>query len=270
METKPKKHLGQNFLRDHVFLERIIRSVDFEGVDFVLEIGPGEGILTERLMRFPPKVFAVELDNSLAKKLKKRFEKEKKLEVINQDILKLNLPEFFANQKGRLGIQGEAFRYKIVANIPYYITSPIIRLFLETPFQPEEMILMVQKEVARRICSRPGEMSLLGLSVNYYAFPEVLFEVPKEAFWPVPEVDSAVIRIKLEKKWEKDVDKLFFRIARMGFSARRKTLVNNLAAGLGIPKDQVASRLEEVGFSRKARPQELGVSDWRKINRVFT
>ena len=173
----------------------------------MIEVGSGEGVLTEELVKRAGKVMAIEIDKNLAEKLKNKFKNNKKLEIINDDILKINLPEiinptrspFSPVAKTRHPLpagEEDNVDYKFVANIPYYITSPIIQLFLETKYPPEEMILMVQKEVAERICARPGEMSILAVSVQYYAKAELLFYVDKKSFWPVPEVDSAVIRIK--------------------------------------------------------------------------
>ena len=154
----------------------------------------------------------------------------------------------------------------MIANIPYYITSPIIRLLLETKYPPTEMILMVQKEVAERICAKAGKLSILALSVQYYATPELLFAVPKTAFFPVPEVDSAVIRITLhEKREEKEASKKFFKIVKAGFSAKRKTLINNLSSSLKLEKAVVEEKLKQIGISANQRAQELRLEDWNKL-----
>lgn len=261
---QPKKSLGQNFLQDKQILSRIIEVADLKTDDFVIEIGPGEGVLTEKLLETARKVIAIEIDQSLSEKLKKRFANKENFELINGDILKINLPRLIEEQKL------ESDGYKVIANIPYYITSPIIRIFLETKYPPKEMILMVQKEVAERICAVSGQMSLLSASVQYYAKPELLFYVDKKAFYPIPEVDSAVIRITHNlKHLTREENKRFFRILRTGFSAKRKTLSNNLSASLKIDKKVTEGILKEAGIAPNARAQELSVENWKKLFRLF-
>lgn len=250
--------LGQNFLRDKDVLEKIIRSSALKKTDLVIEVGPGEGVLTELIAEKTKKIIAVELDERLAESLKKRLEKFSNVEVVPGDILKINLPELISDRP-----------YKVVANIPYYITSPIIRLFLEQDNQPTEMILMIQKEVAGRIIAQPGQMSILAVAIQYYADAEVLFEVPREAFSPVPEVDSAVIRLVPRKKFEKENDKLFFRIVRSGFSAKRKTLMNNLSSSLQLDKETVEEKLKAADIAPSARAQELSLEDWKRLSGLF-
>lgn len=259
---KAKKSLGQNFLKDDAVLQRIIESANLSKNDVVIEIGPGHGVLTELLARKCKKVIAIELDDRLIEMLRNKLRNKENVEIIHNDILKINLPELVSKYE----IQDT--RYKTVANIPYYITAPIIRLLLETKIPPSEMILMVQKEVAERTCAKAGEMSILAVSVQYYAQPEYLFTVPKTAFDPMPKVDSAVIRIVtsnqqpvISKKNNRD----FFRVVRAGFSAKRKTLVNNLANGLQLDKKTVEEKLIAFGFSKNTRAQELGVEDWQKL-----
>jgi len=261
---KPKKSLGQNFLRDKKALADIIESANLIRKDLVIEVGPGEGVLTEQLLKNARKVIAIEIDKELAKRLQEKFKDTKNFELISGDILEINLPKLIEEQK----VETEG--YKVVANIPYYITSPIIRLFLETKYPPKEMILMTQREVAERICASPGKMSILAVSVQYYAIPELQFTVPRTAFFPVPEVDSAVIKIthKMEQL-EKDERKSFFRVLRAGFSAKRKTMANNLSTSLGVEKKIIEKTLQEAGISPAARAQELSVTDWKKIFQLF-
>jgi 16S rRNA (adenine1518-N6/adenine1519-N6)-dimethyltransferase len=265
---QPKKSLGQNFLRDEEILEKIISVSDLKSDDFVIEIGPGEGVLTEKLLKNAGKIIAIEKDDYLSKKLNSRFKNNKKIEIINDDILRVNLPKLLASYK--LPVTS----YKVIANIPYYITSPIIQLFLETQFPPSEMILMVQKEVAERICASVGQMSILAVSVQYYAKPELLFKVSRKSFWPAPEVDSAVIRITpfpspptpLPNTGEEGKDnKHFFKIVKAGFCAKRKTLLNNLSSSLQIEKKEVEEILKKAGIKPTQRAQELSVGDWKNI-----
>lgn len=261
--------LGQNFLKDEDIVKKIIASSNLTKDDFVIEIGPGKGVLTEELAKKAGKIVAIELDKNLFEKLGKKFEKQDNLVIINQDILKLNIPKLIQNSK--LKVKNS---YKVIANIPYYITSAIIRLFLETEIPPQEMILMIQKEVAERIVAKPGEMSILAVSVQYYAKAEILFHVPKEAFDPIPEVDSAIIKIIThpDSLPERDGDfaKKFFRIVKAGFSAKRKTLLNNLSNSLHLPKPEAEEKLKAAGIFPTARAQELSIEDWKKLADCLT
>jgi 16S rRNA (adenine1518-N6/adenine1519-N6)-dimethyltransferase len=165
----------------------------------------------------------------------------------------------------------EARSYKLIANIPYYITSPIIQLFLETKYPPKEMILMVQKEVAERICAKPGEMSILAVSVQYYAKAELLFYVDKKAFYPVPEVDSAIIRVTHNsERVSPEERKKLFRVVKAGFSSRRKTLLNNLANSFHLPKNIAEEKIKKAGINPTSRAQDLNVDDWKKLSELFT
>lgn len=263
-KLKAKKSLGQNFLKDESVLRRIIEAAKISSEDIVLEIGPGQGALTELLVEKCKKVIAIELDDRLIPVLQEKFKDTGNVEIIHDDILKINLPKLLEEKLKA----SEAKSYKLVANIPYYITAPIIRLLLETKFPPSEMILMVQKEVAERICAKAGEMSILAVSVQFYADPEYLFTVPKESFDPVPQVESAILRIARNNNQEtitKEDVKKFFRIVKAGFSAKRKTLGNNLASSLQLDKKEVEEKLEGLGFSKNTRAQELGVEDWKKL-----
>lgn len=261
---KAKKSLGQNFLKDDAVLQRIVESANLSKNDVVIEIGPGQGVLTELLAQKCKKVIAIELDDRLIEMLRNKLRNKENVEIIHDDILKINLPELIEKELKA----DEAKSYKLVANIPYYITAPIIRLLLETEFPPSEMILMVQKEVAERICAKAGEMSILAVSVQYYAQPEYLFTVPKTAFDPMPKVDSAVIRIVTSNQQpatSKKNNRDFFRVVRAGFSAKRKTLVNNLSNGLAIDKKEIEEKLIALGFSKNTRAQELEVEDWKRL-----
>jgi len=288
--------LGQNFLEDKTIAEKIVKAANLRPSDFVIEIGPGKGILTEELAKRAKKVIAIEIDERLADYLRKKFSSrgatpasgqgsasgganQKNIEIIHADILKMNLLELIENYKlsgcARSGEARQITSYKIIANLPYYATSPIIRLFLETECPPREMILMVQKEVAERITAPPGKMSILSVSVQYYAKPEILFYVNKESFNPVPEVDSAVIRVTQNLKLVTQGNKIkeesqkFFRIVRAGFCARRKTLVNNLSNSLQLDKKETQEKLKVAGISPTTRAQELSVENWKKISSLF-
>lgn len=262
MKIKPKKSLGQNFLIDQEVVKKIIIGANLKSTDVVLEIGPGKGVLTESLASKCQKVIAVEIDQTLIPVLENRFKNNKKVEIIHGDILGMDLK----SQVTSLNLDG----YKLIANIPYYITSLIIRKFLECEMPPKEMILMVQKEVAERIVAKPGKMSILAVSVQYYASAEILFGVPKTAFDPVPEVDSAVIRITYNaKRITHEEAEQFFCIVRAGFCAKRKTLANNLANSLHIERKIAEEKLAQVGIASNARAQELSVEDWEKLSILF-
>ncbi|MEN8252541.1 MAG: 16S rRNA (adenine(1518)-N(6)/adenine(1519)-N(6))-dimethyltransferase RsmA [Patescibacteria group bacterium] len=259
---KHKKSLGQNFLKNESVISDIVESAELSSESVVLEIGPGQGVLTEKLAEVAGKVIAVELDDRLIPVLEEKFRETENIEIVHDDILKVNLFEFSKtyNLKSKT--------YKVVANIPYYITAPIIRTFLESENQPSEIILMVQKEVAERLVAEPGEMSILAVSAQYYADVEYLFTVPREDFDPMPQVDSAIISLKVKNQKSKE-SKDFFRTVKIGFSAKRKTLANNLANGFQIDKKEVEKTLVEMGFSKSVRAQELSVDDWKKLAEFF-
>ena len=238
----PLKKMGQNFLIDENVLEKIIESADLDSNDTVLEIGPGLGILTLELAKRVEKVVAVEKDKTLCQVLESilRDNKVYNVEIINEDVLKISDFQFS--------------NYKLVANLPYYITSPVIRKFLEAEQKPELMVLMVQKEVGQRIMAKPLHMNLLAISVQFYAEPKIISYVSKNSFYPVPKVDSAIIKIIPKQIPEIDTEK-FFEIVKKGFSAKRKMLKNNLS---GIDFDQ-------IGLNPKIRAENLSIADWIKI-----
>lgn len=249
--------LGQNFLTNEAIARQIVESANLSTRDNVLEIGPGGGILTKYLADSGTRILAIEIDQRLIESLKKNFEN---IEVIEGDILKTDLP--------RLIEENNFQNYKVVANLPYYITSRIIRLLLETKYPPTEMILMVQKEVGERIVALDGKESILSISVKFYADPEILFEVPRENFEPVPKVDSVVIRIK-RKKEIPDVDtRKFFSLVRAGFSAKRKMLVNNLSSRFEIPKAEMSEKIKKAGLNPAVRAEKLRAEDWVKLYKL--
>jgi 16S rRNA (adenine1518-N6/adenine1519-N6)-dimethyltransferase len=255
----PKKSLGQNFLTNENIARQIVNSVGLSFKDNVLEIGPGKGILTRYLAKKAEKVLALEIDPALASELQK--EKRQNTKIIEEDILKINLSELIEKNNFK--------NYKVVANLPYYITSKIIRLLLETKYPPEEMILMVQKEVGERIVALDDKESILSISVKFYADPELLFEISRENFDPAPEVDSVVVRIK-RKKSVPDIDnKRFFSLVRAGFSSKRKMLMNNLSASFSIPKAQLSETLKKAGLDPGVRAERLGVENWIRLYDVL-
>lgn len=261
--VRAKKSLGQNFLKDESIIEMILTAANVEKKDWVLEIGPGTGALTARLVESVEKVMAVELDHALVENLKGQFAEESNVTLIEGNILGINIEEIL-EQSGY-----SEHGYKIIANIPYYITAPIIRMLLSLAHQPMSMTLMVQDEVADRLSARPGEMSLLSLMAQYYAEVEKKFLVSKEAFEPVPKVNSAVISIVPRRAYDPKEDKKIFRLARAGFSARRKTLANNLSSSLALPKKTVEEKLLLIGLRSDIRAQALAVSDWEQLEKIL-
>ena len=279
MKIKPKKSLGQNFLIDQEVIRKIIEGADLKKDDVVLEVGPGKGVLTEALASKCQKVIAVEIDQNLIPVLEKRFKENKKINIIHGDVLDTDILQLITKtqdtrnkqiQNSKFKIRNYSDGYKLIANIPYYITSLIIRKFLEAETPPQEMILMVQKEVAERIVASPGKMSILAVSVQYYANAEILFGVPKTAFDPVPEVDSAVLKISnFQFPISNSSRDNFFKIVRAGFCAKRKTLANNLANSLHIERKMAEEKLSQIGIASNARAQELSVENWKKLAPLF-
>lgn len=257
LEIKPARSKGQNFLINENIYNDIVKSANLKSTDLVLEIGPGLGFLTMKLAKLVKKVVAVELDDQLADYLQTGIKSAdiSNVEIVNSDILKFNLVK----------LNGQ--KYKVVANLPYNITSIFLRQFLGGENKPEELILMLQKEVAERIVAAPPKMNLLAISVQYYGEPKIIREVKAGNFWPEPQVASAVIKIEVFNCYSRSItdDKNFFRLLKFSFSAKRKMLKNNLAAGLKISPKIIETALRENNFNPKARAEELNVSDFKKL-----
>ncbi len=255
-EINPERSKGQNFLISSQVYDDIVRMADIKNEDEILEVGPGLGFLTVRLAKQAKRVVAVELDDKLASYLQSGLAAsgQEKIKVINQDILKFNPSLEFSN------------KYKIVANLPYNISSIFLRSYLSGQKKPEKIILMLQKEVAQRIVAKPGDMSLLALSVQYYSEVKILRYVNSYNFWPEPEVESAVIEIVVkDKSFNFTEDKIFFRLAKAGFSAKRKMLKNNLAGGLHLSPDKILTAFLQADILEKSRAEDLSLDDWYKL-----
>ncbi|GDX62554.1 ribosomal RNA small subunit methyltransferase A [Candidatus Saccharibacteria bacterium] len=250
---KAKKSFGQNWLRDEYVLDEIVKSAEIAENDTVLEVGPGLGTLTQKLVATGADVVAVEADKDLLPRLGSMFQGEANFELVNDDILKFDLSKLNKD-------------YKVVANIPYYLTSNLLRTLLESNNPPSTMVLLVQKEVAQRIMAKPGQMSVLAFSVQYYAKPEYIMDVKKELFDPVPKVDSAVIKIIRGQRpaFEADIKKLF-RLVKAGFGEKRKMLRNSISGGLGIETLLVENLLKDCKLKPTARAQELSLKDWQGL-----
>jgi 16S rRNA (adenine1518-N6/adenine1519-N6)-dimethyltransferase len=250
---KPNKGLGQHFLVDQDSLEAIMEAAEPQPNDTVLEIGPGLGVMTRPLARSVAKVVAVETDAVLADLL--RRDAPSSLEIVEQDILTYDVRQLPAG-------------YKVIANIPYYLTSKIFRLLIESPNPPSVMSVLIQKEVAERIAAAPGSMSILALSVQYYGQVEIVTVVERHKFWPAPKVDSAVLRVRLTgPAFVADPARLF-RLIKAGFGEKRKQLRNSLAGGLNTTTDCAAELLAAARLSPTARAQELSLLEWERLYRV--
>jgi 16S rRNA (adenine1518-N6/adenine1519-N6)-dimethyltransferase len=257
-EIKPSRSKGQNFLINEKIYDEIVEAASINSEDTVLEVGPGLGFLTAKLAKVAKQVVAVELDDKLANFLQIGLDSQdvENVTIVNQDVLKFNPTDLPKN-------------YKVVANLPYNITSIFLRTFLNQKNRPESLVLMLQKEVAERLTAKPGEMSMLALSVQFFGDVEIIREVKAGNFWPEPKIDSAVIRliIKGDKRGDitYDEEKAFFRLAKFGFSAKRKMLKNNLASGLKISNTEAEKLLVNIGLDKQIRAQDLSVTDWQKL-----
>ncbi len=266
-----KKSLGQNLLIDGSHLARIADAANLDPSDTVLEIGPGLGALTHHLAQRAGRVIAVELDQRFIPILREQFAGQPRVSFVHGDILALSPADLVrANAPRNAGRDSDAQPYKVVANLPYYITSAVIRRLLETGRPPAMAVLLVQREVAQRIAAQPGGMSLLAVSVQFYARPQVLHTVPAGAFLPRPKVDSALLRLDLRPQPAvPDVDPAhFFRIARAGFGQRRKQLRNSLSAGLSSPKEDANRWLRAAGIDPSRRAETLSLQEWGNLART--
>ena len=252
----PKKSLGQHWLKDRDILAGIADDAEIEAGDTVLEIGPGLGTLTSELLRRAKKVVAVELDGELAVKLPGQFPGTN-LEVVQQDILQFDLSVLPPD-------------YVVVANVPYYITSKIIKMLLSADNKPRRIVLLIQKEVAERLAAEPGNMSILALSAQVFAEVSLSAVVPAKFFTPPPKVDSQVVVLTTRpESLLKDVEeKAFFRVVKAGFSAKRKMLRSSLSGGLGISKTEVEELLAQVGIDPNVRAEALSVSQWIALTKI--
>ncbi|SFL84352.1 16S rRNA (adenine(1518)-N(6)/adenine(1519)-N(6))-dimethyltransferase RsmA [Pelosinus propionicus] len=254
------KKLGQNFLIDERVVQNIVKAADITQGDAVLEIGPGIGTLTQGLAEAGAAVTAVEIDRRLIEVLAKTLEGYENIRVVHGDILRINIEKEVA-----------APRYKVVANLPYYITTPIIMGLLEAHMPVDTLVTMVQKEVAQRMVAVPGtkDYGSLSVAVQYYTQPEIMFVVPPAAFIPPPAVDSAVIRCTVREKPPVEVDeRIFFRVVKAAFAQRRKTLSNTLKT-TGVPAETLKIILEKAGIDGGRRGETLSLEEFAAIANVW-
>lgn len=260
-DLQPKKSLGQNFLHDPHTLEKIVQVADVQPDDRVLEIGPGTGMLTAQLVQAASEVVAVELDTRLQPILQSYFAKTPNIRFIWDDILNVNPDSLFDGRD-----------YIVVANVPYYITSAILKHLLERERRPRRLVMTVQLEVAERVCATPDDMSLLAVSVQFFGKPHIAGKLNPAVFWPRPDVESAVLRIDTYETPPVDVPdvKTFFRVVRAGFSQKRKQLRNALGSGLqlkGAPLDALG---EASGVNLTRRAETLTLAEWAALTRAYT
>ena len=266
---KFSKSLGQNFLIDESVLDKMIAGSGINKNTNVIEIGPGFGTLTQRLCMNAKKVVAIEIDSTAVPILEKNLEEFDNLKIINDDVLKCDLEKIIAKEFGGENI-------KIVANLPYYITTPIIMHILESHIKADSLCIMIQKEVAQRITAKPGgkDYGALTVAVNYYSTPNLICNVPPSSFIPMPKVSSSVISLDIRKEAPVTVnnEKGYFKVVKAAFGQRRKTLLNALSNSPAIPlsKDEVLKILKESGIDEKRRGETLSLEDFAEIsNRIF-
>ena len=265
---KANKKLGQNFLISDEVINKIINASKIDKEDLVIEIGPGLGTLTSNLLENAGKVIAIELDKNMIKILKDRFNLYDNLILLNEDVLKVDLKELITKYSNKEG------KVKVVANLPYYITTPIIMKLLEDRLDIESITVMVQKEVADRITAIPGDKlsGAITYSVNYYAETKNIAYVDKNCFMPAPEVDSEVIQLKIRNKPQVDVEnkELFFKVIKASFMQRRKTLVNGLInSGIITDKSAIKNIFELIGLNLEIRGEKLTIEQFAELSNLI-
>jgi 16S rRNA (adenine1518-N6/adenine1519-N6)-dimethyltransferase len=260
---RARKTLGQHFLVDSGALTRVVRAADLSPEDTVIEVGPGLGALTRRLSQHAGRVIAVESDSRLAAILPEILAGLDNVAIVDTDVLKTDPPSLL-----RIGRPDTIpAQYKVVANIPYYITSPILRHFLEATLKPSLIVLMVQKEVGQAIVARPGNLGILAISVQFYGRPSIVGKVPAASFYPPPKVDSVILRIDVydQPPLGASGSDHFFELVRAGFSAPRKQLRNSLAQGLAISPREAEDLLNRAGVDPRRRAETLSLPEWARL-----
>ena len=259
--TSARKSLGQHFLADRRTAGRILAAADLSPDDLIIEIGPGRGVLTRRLVDRVKRVIAIELDGELAAALASRLDFPANLTCIEADARDVDLAELIAPETS----------YKVVANLPYYAANPIVRRLLESDPKPDLLVVMVQQEVAKNMVARPGDMGILSVATQFYAKAKMVCSVPPESFRPPPKVTSAVVRLDVlpEPAAEVGSEEGFFKVVRAGFAAPRKQLRNSLSQGLAIEPADGGRILELAGIDATRRPQTLDIPEWASIYRAW-
>jgi 16S rRNA (adenine1518-N6/adenine1519-N6)-dimethyltransferase len=257
-----KKRLGQHFLTDQAVLARIVAAADLSPSDTVVEIGPGKGVLTAELVQAAGTLVAVELDRDLLPHLTRRFSAAPGFQLVHADVLTMSPAALLATA----GLPPEA-PYKVVANLPYYITAPVLRHFLADEHPPTVMVVLVQYEVAQTLTAAPGDLSLLGIAVQYYGRPTLVAKVGPGSFSPPPKVHSAIVRIDVHAGPPVDApsEATFFATVKAGFRAKRKQLRNSLSQGWDIPAADAATIAEQAGIDPQRRPETLSLEEWARL-----
>jgi 16S rRNA (adenine1518-N6/adenine1519-N6)-dimethyltransferase len=258
----PRKRFGQHFIADRNILSKLVHAAKAQPGTVVLEIGPGLGSLTRVLAEAGARVAAVEVDQDLVAQLTKEFANSIDVQVLQGDVLTRPPTDWLAQAK-------LLPPYVVVANLPYYITSAVLRYLLEAESPPSRIVVMVQREVAQQIIARPPHMNLLAVSVQYYASPRVVDLVPAGAFYPRPKVDSAIVRMDVHPRLSKGSTEFLFQVVRAGFSARRKQLRNALAHGLGRSQDEVLFLLTHAGLDPSRRAETLSLDEWQLLAELW-
>jgi 16S rRNA (adenine1518-N6/adenine1519-N6)-dimethyltransferase len=253
----PRKRLGQNFLHDRSYLKRMLDAAEVGHDDEVLEIGAGTGVLTDALLERARRVVAVELDDSLVELLRSRLGLKSNLELWHGNALDFDPGPHFSGP------------FKLLGNIPYYISGPLVRRFLELPEKPEALVLIVQLEVAERIIASPGRLSVLGVSVQYYADADLVARVPAGAFYPVPKVDSAILRLLPRAGAPRVKPECFFPVVKAGFGMKRKQIANSLSAGLHLSRDRTQVILRDAAIDATRRAETLSLDEWQTLTEVI-
>jgi 16S rRNA (adenine1518-N6/adenine1519-N6)-dimethyltransferase len=259
-KMRPLKSFGQNFLVDRSILQKIVEAAEIDAADEILEVGAGTGVLTRELAKHARRVVAVELERDMIRLLEKTTVDLQNVELIERDLLFLDPGEVFGQTP-----------YKLVANLPYYITAPTFRHFLENENAPRMLVVMVQLEVAQRIVAEPGDLSMLGVSVQFYGRPRIVARVSARAFYPPPKVDSAILRIDVHSQIPLSSEERshFFRIVQAGFSERRKQLHNSLTHGLHHKNEEVRAWLAAAAIEASRRAETLSIEEWLRLARVI-
>ncbi len=253
---RPNKAFGQNFLMDRSILLRIVEAAEIHPGDQVLELGAGTGVLTRELAKRARRVVAVELERNMLSLLGETTRNFTNVELIERNLLYVDPADIFGSEP-----------YKLVANLPYYITAPTFRHFLESANPPRLIVVMVQYEVAQRIVAEPGDLSLLGVSIQFYGKPKIITHVPARAFYPAPKVDSAILRIDMKDEipLTREQRDSFFRLVQAGFSERRKQLHNSLTHGLHRKDLEVRATLLAANIDPSRRAETLSIEDWLRL-----
>ena len=256
-----KKKIGQHFLTNEAVPGIIIEAADLSSKDTVLEIGPGLGVLTDKMATIVGDLYAIEIDRVLANKLKQKYSNRDNVHIINADILQIDLSQILTAE----------IDYKVVANLPYYITSPILNYFVHGKFKPVSMVIMLQKEVGDSIVAGDGNLSVLSISMRIYTIPKLIAYIPPQSFYPEPKVHSAIIRLDFLSRPSIEVDNIenFLHFVNRGFASPRKYISNSLAAGLKIETNEAAQLLEKADIETIKRAENLTLEQWRNLYELY-